>query len=231
MLARLLRGAELTTPIEWPSAHVETGAYSSNAPILTSHDRSPAEMTGDIHTELLSLRSENIRLKALLQEAEQNSFQKGRQVGEDSARTVLESKVEADVIKLRILMKEVKAAIPKLRRQTEEDLIRLAVAIARRVLHRELTIDPTALAGLIRAAFDKIDNRQILQIRTDPGSMNVVQQVVSTMDTTSGMRVVPDPALHSGSLILEFPRGELDASVETQLNEIERGFIDIVRHS
>jgi len=179
----------------------------------------------------LSLRSENIRLKALLQDCEQNAFQKGRQAGEESSRNLLESKVEADVIKLRILMKEAKTAIPKLRRQTEEDIIRLAVAVARRVLHRELTIDPTALAGLIRAAFDKLDSRQILQIRTDPGSLKAVEQVVSKMDPASGIRVVPDAALHSGSLILEFPKGELDASVETQLSEIERGFIDIVRHS
>lgn len=231
MLARLLRGAELSTPIEWPSVNAETGAYSSNAPLLTSNEQSGADMPSDIHTELLSLRSENIRLKALLQDAEQNAFQKGRQAGEDSVRNVLESKIEADVVKLRILMKEVKAAVPKLRRQTEEDLIRLAIAVARRVLHRELTIDSTALSGLIRAAFDKVDSRQILHIRTDPASLKVVEQVVSAMDTASGMRVVPDPALRSGSLILEFPKGELDASVETQLNEIERGFIDVVRHS
>jgi flagellar assembly protein FliH len=40
--------------------------------------------------------------------------------------------------------------------------------------------------------------------------------------------VTPDPGLERGAAVLETARGELDASIETQLAEIERGFADLV---
>jgi flagellar assembly protein FliH len=43
------------------------------------------------------------------------------------------------------------------------------------------------------------------------------------------VEVMADPGLPRGTAILDSSRGALDASVETQLAEIERGFADLVR--
>jgi flagellar biosynthesis/type III secretory pathway protein FliH len=45
------------------------------------------------------------------------------------------------------------------------------------------------------------------------------------------VEVLADPALEPGSVRLESAAGTLDASVDTQLEEIERGFADLVRGS
>jgi flagellar assembly protein FliH len=45
------------------------------------------------------------------------------------------------------------------------------------------------------------------------------------------IEVVADPGLAPGSVVLESERGTLDASVGTQLDEIERGFADLVRRT
>jgi len=41
--------------------------------------------------------------------------------------------------------------------------------------------------------------------------------------------VLGDPQLTPGSAVFETSRGELDASVSTQLDEIQRGLTDLVR--
>jgi flagellar biosynthesis/type III secretory pathway protein FliH len=41
--------------------------------------------------------------------------------------------------------------------------------------------------------------------------------------------VVPDAARELGSVVFETERGSLDASVDTQLEEIERGLTDRLR--
>ena len=41
--------------------------------------------------------------------------------------------------------------------EAEQDVVKLAIAIARRVLHRELTVDPDAILGLVKAALQKIE--------------------------------------------------------------------------
>jgi len=43
------------------------------------------------------------------------------------------------------------------------------------------------------------------------------------------VEIMPDPSLERGAAILETARGNLDASVDTQLREIERGFLELVR--
>jgi flagellar assembly protein FliH len=45
------------------------------------------------------------------------------------------------------------------------------------------------------------------------------------------VEVIGDAGLARGAAILDSNRGTLDASIETQLAEIERGFADIVRHA
>jgi flagellar biosynthesis/type III secretory pathway protein FliH len=47
--------------------------------------------------------------------------------------------------------------------------------------------------------------------------------------TGGQVEVLPDAAREPGSVIFETSRGNLDASVDTQLQEIERGLADRLR--
>ena len=64
-----------------------------------------------------------------------------------------------------------------------------------------------------------------------PANAETVRRVMSRLGMHTPVNVIEDPTLRRGSLLIDFPNGQLDASVETQLAEIERGFVDIVRHS
>ena len=54
---------------------------------------------------------------------------------------------------------------PRFRHEAEEDVVELALAIARRILHRELTVAPEALLGLVKAALEKIEAREVHRVR------------------------------------------------------------------
>ncbi|HEX3681637.1 MAG TPA: FliH/SctL family protein [Bryobacteraceae bacterium] len=194
----------------------------------------PQEQPADaaqLHSEIVSLRAELQSARAEGERRVQEALASGRRDGDESARQLFEKQLEIELSKLRQMTRDLATSGTKLRRQAEEDLVRLSVAIARRILHRELTIDPDALAGLVKAAFERLDQREIQQLRTDPASITTVRKLVEGLDLARSIKVIADPSLRPGSLQLETTRGQLDASIETQLNEIERGFIDIVHHS
>ena len=46
--------------------------------------------------------------------------------------------------------------------------MRLAVAIARRVVRRELTIDPQAITGLVKAALEQLSAGERIRVRVHP---------------------------------------------------------------
>ncbi len=116
----------------------------------------------------------------------------------------------------------------KLRSEAEEDLVRLAIAVARRILHRELTTDPGAILGIVKAALGKIDAREILRIRVHPDDAAILERFLAAREMPARVEVAAETGLERGSLLIDTSRGTLDASVKTQLEEIERGFTDLV---
>lgn len=226
MLARVLRdGAGKASGIEWPSDHSAKPPFNKEVHEARSPEQSPAG------GELAALRAELENARAELTERVQEAFAAGKREGDALARQAVDARLESELGKLRGILQELNLAGPKLRKQTEEELVRLAVAIARRILHRELTVDPDALQGLVKAAFERLDRREIKEIRTDADSFPNVKRIVDGLGAPGAVKVIPDPTLRPGSLVIEVPRGQLDASIDTQLVEIERGFVDIVRHS
>ena len=80
----------------------------------------------------------------------------------------------------------------------------------------------------MKAALEKIDQREIHRIRTHPETVPLLRRVLEQSGIERRIEISTDARLDRGSLIVETERGQLDASVEAQLQEIERGFADIV---
>lgn len=170
-------------------------------------------------------------LERQLNERVQAAYQRGLQEGEAGGRQQAAAQLQPELQRLARTIEEIASTRPRLRHEAEEDVVKLAVAIARRILYREIATDPAALLGLVRAALDKLDVRGVHRVRTNPQDAGVLQQHFQNMGTPYKIEVLADPALERGAVMFETEHGSLDASVETQLNEIERGFADLVRRS
>jgi len=123
-------------------------------------------------------------------------------------------------------IEELAAIKPRLRGEAESDVVRLAVAIARRVLRRELTVDPSAIEGLVKAALEQLDTREITRVRVHPDHEAALRRCLEKVVVDRTIELAADGTLERGAVLFETARGNLDASVETQLREIERGLAD-----
>jgi flagellar assembly protein FliH len=158
----------------------------------------------------------------------QGAYQQGFQDGQSAARQELEGQLDAMAARMARTIEELSGMRQRFRHEAEEDVIALAIAIARRVLHRELTVAPEALLGLLKAALEKIEVREIHRVRVCPEDAPLVQSHLDKMGLPQQVELIADPGLGRGAAILDSSRGALDVSVETQLAEIERGFADLV---
>lgn len=229
MLAKLIRrAAEPFALVEWPAARV-TSEQLPDAGFAVNGDSS--ELVKQLHAETAMLKTELELARADGEQRLQEALARARREADESSRQLLEKQLEGELSKLRTMMRDLASSGAKLRRNAEEELVRLSIAVARRILHRELTIDPDALAGLVKAAFERLDQREIHEVRTDPASLQTVRKVAGGLDLARAVKIVADPSLRPGSLLIDTTRGQLDASIETQLNEIQRGFVDIVQHA
>jgi flagellar assembly protein FliH len=113
----------------------------------------------------------------------------------------------------------------RLRKEAESDLVKLAVEIARRILRRELNVDPEALQGVVAAALEKVQARELCRVRIHPTQEPLIRRHLTGPGIT-GVQIMADTSLQPGDVLFETSRGAMDVSIDSQLREIERGFVD-----
>jgi len=170
-------------------------------------------------------------INAQRREAGPSAHQKGFQEGQAAARRETAAQLESMNLKLARTIGEFSGLRQRFRHEAEEDVVALSIAIARRILHRELTMAPEALLGLVKAALEKIDVREVHRVCVAREDAAMVRQFLEKIGLPRPVEVIGDPGLSRGAAVLDSNRGTLDASVETQLAEIERGFADLVRRT
>jgi flagellar assembly protein FliH len=172
------------------------------------------------------------RLAQLAQQAEQKAreaYAAGLREGEAAGRTRAAADLQAVIDRLARSIDEIANLRPRLRAEAEADLVRLSLAIARRVLRRELAIDPEALHGLVLGALEKLQGQEITRVRVHASHASLIAACLRQKSAAANVEVVPDPACEVGAVVFETQRGNLDASIESQLQEIERGLADRLR--
>ena len=115
-------------------------------------------------------------------------------------------------------------------RRVESEAVRLALSIARKVLHREAQMDPLLLAGVVRVALDQMQAGTRLVLRTSPDSAESWAEVLRAQiaGRTRRSRSFPTAVLKAARLCSCRPRWAVPRSVlESQLQEIESGFFDL----
>jgi flagellar assembly protein FliH len=113
--------------------------------------------------------------------------------------------------------------------QVEKEVVRLALAIAERILHRESQVDPLLLSGAIRTALGQLAESTEVRLRVPAEQRELWTDVMRLMPGLPlRPQVVADGELPGCSAVLESSLGTADLSVPAQLEEIERGFFDRV---
>ncbi|MDQ6759260.1 MAG: FliH/SctL family protein [Acidobacteriota bacterium] len=224
MASRLLIGdkASEAKPVSWRGT---AGAgQQSNPASAAIPDEQQARVQAALQARIQELERE---LDSRPREAFQRGFAEGQAAGAAQAST----RVEPLIAKLAASLADLVAVRKKHLLEAEEDAVRLAVAVARRVLRRELSVDPESLLGIMKAAFERVDAREVLRVRLNPGDVPLLQRHLAGPGMPPRVELIPDSSLESGSIVVETTRGSLDASVSSQLQEIERGLVDLVRRS
>ena len=160
---------------------------------------------------------------------EREAYERGFAEGKSVAKAQAEAEAQPVMERLSRSLVEISSLRPKLRREAERDLVKLAIAIARRVLHRELTLDPESLEGLIKVALEKLESRELCRVRVHPDQQEVIHSLLERFSNARTVELIPDKTLNPGDVLLETMHGTIDASVDAQLSEIERGFADRIQ--
>jgi len=158
-------------------------------------------------------------------EAKKEAYQRGFSEGQNAGHEQAVSEIAPVMERLSRSLADLATVRTRVRKTAESDLLKLAIAVARRVIHRELTLDPGSIEGLIRVALEKLESRELCRVRVHPNQEPVIRTLLARF-AAAPVELIPDGTLQSGDVLFETAHGTLDGSIEAQLQEIERGFAD-----
>jgi len=105
----------------------------------------------------------------------------------------------------------------------EGELTELALEIARKVLGRELALDPDAVGAVVARCLAAAGARQRIVARVHPEDLARVEATLPRLRADAGAALLiaeADPTLARGDCVLETEAGQIDGRLETQLAAI-----------
>ena len=154
------------------------------------------------------------------------SYEDGFSAGQSSVKAQADTQIRDCLERAAQAIAELTEVRKRMFDQAESDMVKLSMEIARRILNRELSIDPDAVESLIKGAMDKLQGHAVHKVRVHPEHQEIVRSYIHQLGSAPDVEIVADPSRERGAVVFELGSGSLDASIETQLREIERGLAD-----
>ena len=156
-------------------------------------------------------------------------FEQGRQSAQQQYRSELEAALARHRDLLGQALQQFASERQDYYRRVEGEVVALAVAIARKVLHREVQIDPQALAGIVRVTLEKLDTGTKVSLRVHPREAADWRHYFAChMENTPAPDIHEDPAVPPGECRIETSLGSTEVGLDLQLKEIETGLLDLL---
>jgi flagellar assembly protein FliH len=163
------------------------------------------------------------------QHTEQRAYEKGLAEGEARARASVDKLLAEGRGQISDALRQFTIQRDTYFEKVEGEVVQLALSIARKILHRESQLDPLLLTGVVRVAMEGLDRETQVRLRVNPEEVRFWRDYFSrTEDIRPTPELIGDASLGFGYCTLETDLGSTAISFETQLKEIEQGFMDLL---
>ena len=160
-------------------------------------------------------RAENIVAEAVAEAVEihRDAFETGR---EESIRELLEEIMAAKEKRVQAL------------RSIEQDVLKLAVKIAEKIIGREVEKDETTRGEIVLTALRQARQQEMMTVRVNAADLPLVEKMREKTDAFGRARYldfVADQSVKKGGCLIESASGTIDARIETQLRVFEKALL------
>jgi flagellar assembly protein FliH len=170
-----------------------------------------------------------------MQEERRKSYEEGRtrgvQEGRQAEREAQASRMAAEEAarkqQLGVLVARFSEASDRFLHAVEQEVVKLALAVAARILRREAQMDPLLLTGAVRVALGQLAASSEVRLEVPAKDASLWSETIALLPRLAVKPIVtPVEGMRLGDCVIESKAGTVDLGVRSQLAEIERGFFD-----
>jgi len=144
----------------------------------------------------------------------------GREVAAREERKRLAGETQRAIDLLVRIVRDVETRRDALVSEAERDLVRLALAIAAKIVKAEIKAKRPVAEENVRAAVALAAHRQGLVARVNPDDLKLIE-----LPRLGPVSLQADPTIDRGGCVVELHPGDIDLRIATQLEQIEQGLL------
>jgi flagellar assembly protein FliH len=153
--------------------------------------------------------------------------QEGRQAEREAQATALTTVAERYKQQLTALAAKFSEERDRYLAAVEREVVKLALAVAARILRREAQMDPLLLTGAVRVALGHLAASSEVELRVPAAELELWKEAIRHLPHLAMKPVViAGEGMRLGDCTIASKVGTVDLGVRSQLAEIERGFFD-----
>jgi len=165
--------------------------------------------------------------KRAFEQGRERGRQEGRQAERESIAAALKTAQESQARQMAGLVESFAAARDRYLHDVEQEVVKLALAIAARILRREAQMDPLLLTGAARVALGQLSSTTEVRLRVPAEDLDLWTEAMALIPNLPlKPAVVAGDGMRTGECVVETGLGTVDLGIRAQLGEIERGFFD-----
>lgn len=156
---------------------------------------------------------------------EREAFTKGYAQGERAGAEAAAARAEAMLRRLAHTLDELQVLRTDLIRRTEREVVELSLAIARRILQREVSVDHELMLAMARVALDRLADVATASIRLHPDDYAAALGARGSAVASHGVQIVADPGVRRGGCVVQSEFGSVDVGITTQIDELTHALL------
>ncbi|WP_179134542.1 flagellar assembly protein FliH [Oceanobacillus timonensis] len=164
----------------------------------------------------------------LMENAQQQGFQKGYEDGKQEAYQQFRDKLQEANHIIDIAKEDYHQTLEK----QAESIVEIAMAVANKVLHNELKEQPVYIKTLIEEALNEVRSQPVIVIVVHPEYYEEVHSHQEELQRLVGeetkLSIHADTDMQPTDCIIQYPHGQIETSVNTQLESIRESLMEYV---
>jgi flagellar assembly protein FliH len=180
--------------------------------------------TGFEEPDLEVQPSPAIDMDALQKEA----YEKGYREAEAKAKQSAASQIEAAMKRYADSIVAISGLKNALQKQAEREVVKLAIEVAKKIVHREIEVDRNVIQTLVRVALSQVTEKKSVTVRLNPADYKYLleQREMLPLKEDWDISLQSDNSIGQGGCLVETTCGDIDARIEEKFREVENAFFE-----
>lgn len=113
--------------------------------------------------------------------------------------------------------------------ESRNDIVKMAISVAEKVLHKEIMTDPSTVLSVVKNAINQVGYKRKFVVHVNPLDVEVLKaagaDIATLIDDLESLKFKPDPRVEPGGCVVHTESGTVDAQVDRQYNEIKESVL------